>query len=163
MEPRLRLLDDDHHPAFLHPGRTLLVLLHDTEGFDGDDLLAAALYESWDRLLASDEARVSDELGGDSLAILQSLPGVSEPGSTSPVEELILLPTGLALVVLAERLDHLRHLHLRPELRPVWEDVHRDVRAVWLPLAQRVSDRLATRYAHWVRAFDRRLARASRT
>ena len=59
------------------------------------------------------------------------------------------------LVALAERLDHLRHAHLRQDLgaaREAWERASR----VYLPVAERTDRTLARRYASWCRTFPRR-------
>jgi hypothetical protein len=73
------------------------------------------------------------------------------------LERLVGLDDGLGLAVLAERLDHLRHLHLRPDLRGCWGRRHEEVSAVWLPFANRTHAGLGRRFAHWERTFARRL------
>ena len=35
MKPRIALLEDDHDPAYLHPGRSILILLQ-AQGYAGD-------------------------------------------------------------------------------------------------------------------------------
>ena len=82
---------------------------------------------------------------------------VPRPGSERMLETLIGLPEAVALPALAERLDHLRHLHLREDLRGDWAERHREAVAVWLPFAERVHTGLAARFSHWQKAFARRL------
>ncbi len=156
MEPRRRQLSDDHHPAFLHPGRSVLIILHDVrEVPDGNALALAALHESRDPLLRPSAADVERAAGEDVAGALEALP---LPGCENLAEELVLLERGRALAVLAEQLDHLRHLHLRQDLRD-WRSVHAEVADVWGPFAQRMEPRLGVRFAHWLRTFRRRLRR----
>ena len=56
---------------------------------------------------------------------------------------------------LAERLDHLRHLHLK-EPDAAAREVWREARDVWLPFADRTHPDLARRYAWWTRKFTKR-------
>jgi hypothetical protein len=156
MEPRVAQLDDDHHPAYLHPGRSMLVLLHDVTQVDAVVLLIAGLHESVDAALALGPERVSEVAGPSALAALRSIPA---PGDERLVERLLGLGPGLALAALAERLDHLRHLHLRDDLMDYWADTHAETVEAWLPFAARTDSTLARRYAHWVRTFAKRLAR----
>lgn len=46
MRPRSERLDDDHHPDYLHPARTVLILLEDAGVVDPATLSAAALTET---------------------------------------------------------------------------------------------------------------------
>ncbi len=154
MQPRLAALDDDHHPAYLHPGRSVLIVLRDVGPLDGTALAVAALLESEDADLRVPPERVARAIGPDVAGALGSIPG---PGEKDLVERLVGLPAGLAIAALAERLDQLRHLHLRPDLRSRWGERHREALAVWLPVAGRVDARLATRFAHWAGSFERRL------
>jgi hypothetical protein len=156
MEPRRTALEDDHHPAFLHPGRSVLVLLHDVEALETDALALAALHESEDPELRVSPERVRAELGARRAEAAATLP---LPGADTLAETLVVLPRGAGLAVLAERLDHLRHLHMRPERAGSWQATFEEVEAVWRPFAARVDDRLAVRYAHWSRTFARRLGR----
>ena len=63
------------------------------------------------------------------------------------------------VAVLAERLDHLRHLHLRNDLSDEWEARHAEVERAWAPFAARTDPRLVVRFDHWARTFGRRLRR----
>ena len=60
MEPRIDALEDDHHPAYLHPGRCALVLLQDVGPVDVSILALAMLHESTDRALRAPDVRVRE-------------------------------------------------------------------------------------------------------
>jgi hypothetical protein len=153
MAPRLEMLSDDHHPAFLHPARSVLVLVRDVGAVPGETLVVAALLETEDA-----ELRVpTDEVARFGAPTRENLSALPPPGDARLAERLVGLPHELALAALAERLDHLRHLHLRDDLRRDWRGRHREVVEVWLPFAERTEPRLATRFAHWERTFGRRL------
>lgn len=154
MEPRVAALKDDHHPAYLHPGRSVLILLQDVGPLPGTTLAVAAVLESEDEHLRLPVGSAMDELGEGVAASLRSIPF---PGDGRLTERLIGLERGLALAALAERLDHLRHLHLRADLRDRWTDHHEEVATVWLPFAERTHPKLGTRFAHWARTFERRI------
>ena len=154
MQPRIAALEDDHHPAWLHPGRSALILLHDVAHVDPIVLIIAALHESVDASLQVPAEQIQDAVGGSAWQALQSIP---MPGSEKLVERLLLLGPGLAMAALAERLDHLRHLHLREDLIDYWADTHVEVSEAWLPFAARTDATLTRRYAHWVRTFAKRM------
>jgi len=151
MEPR-RVLDE-HDPAFLHPGRTILVLLQDVGPLSADVLAAAAAHESEEARFRLDPSDVRRELGAPVADLLASLP---LPTDDDLVERLITLDEGARLAALAERLDHIRHAHLRED--PVrWRSLRDEVSAAWAPVAERTHPRLADRYRAWLRAISRRL------
>lgn len=154
MGPRVEALDDDHHPAFLHPGRSPLILLQDVGSVDVSVLIVAALHESTDHDLRVSSAEVEAAIGRTAVEAVESIP---LPGDERLVERLLTLGPGLSLAALAERLDHLRHLHMREDLTDAWADVYAEVLDAWLPFAQRIHPRLATRYAHWARTFAKRI------
>ena len=154
MQPRIAALDDDHHPAWLHPGRSALILLHDVEHVDLVVLIAAALHESVDTALQVPPAEIES---GVSVAAVQALARIPMPGDEHLVERLLLLSSGLALAALSERLDHLRHLHLREDLIDSWSETHEEISRAWLPFAARTDTKLTRRYAHWVRTFAKRI------
>jgi len=154
MEPPLASLDDDHHPAFLHPGRSPILLLRDVGAVDVSVLVVAALHESVDEGLRVAPDRVESVIGQAAVRAVEAIP---RPGDERLVERLLTLGPGLSLAALAERLDHLRHLHLREDLMETWADAHQEVMSGWLPFAQRVHAKLATRYAHWARTFVKRI------
>jgi len=153
MKPREARIEDDHDPAFLHPGRVALILLHDTTTTDPSTLTVAVLLESRDSELRAPEDEVRAALGQD---IADGRGSVPAPGDTDLAERLVTLDPALVTAALAERLDHLRHEHLRAPVVP-WDDLWREVSEVWLPVAERTSEPLARRYRHWLRTFGRRL------
>jgi (p)ppGpp synthase/HD superfamily hydrolase len=156
MEPRMAALDDDHHPLYLHPGRTVLVLLRDASCRDGRVLAAAALTETEDEALCVPEAVVRATVGD---AVADLVHAVPAPHAESLAEDLVVADETVRLVALAERLDHLRHGHLR-DADPAWRRaVHAQAESVYLPVAERTHPRLAQRYRHWCRTFGRRLER----
>lgn len=152
MEPRTRSLDDDHHPAYLHPGRTALILLRDAGTVDPEVLAAAVLVETRDPPLRVEEVRVRKVLGDQVARRVAASPA---PGAPDLAEALVTADRDVRLVALAEHLDHLRHLHVRGPA-PDWGERLEEVEAVWLPVAERTHARLARRYRHWARTFRRR-------
>jgi hypothetical protein len=153
MRPRETTLSDDHHPAFLHPGRVALVLLNDVPETTVDSIELAVLIESRDPELRVGDERLRTELGDRVVAARAAIPS---PGSEGLVERLVTLDAAEALAALSERLDHLRHEHLREPVTP-WPELVEEVARVWLPVADRRSAGLARRYRHWLRTFQRRL------
>ena len=156
MEPRVAALADDRHPSFLHPGRSVLILLRDTSCRDPVTLAAAAVVESEDRALAVAPAGILRELGEQVAALAAAVP---LPGSDTLAYDLVTAEERVRLVAIAERLDHLRHGHLRDADRSWRAEVHRQALSVYLPIAQRTHPRVAQRYEHWCRTFQRRLER----
>lgn len=154
MEPRVAQIEDDHHPAYLHPGRSALILMHDVGKVDVTVLVLATLHESRDMGLRVPSGQVESEVGAAAVEALRAIPIA---GDERLVEHLVTLGPGSALVALAERLDHLRHLHMREDLMHLWADVHDEVVQAWLPFAARTNSTLARRYAHWVRTFVKRI------
>lgn len=154
MTPRVGVLEDDHHPAYLHPGRSALVLLRDVGALDASVLVVAVLHESLDAHLRVGAEELEEHVG---LAALEALASIPRPGDERLAEGLLTLGPGLSLAALAERLDHLRHLHVREDLVDLWADSYREVVEVWLPFARRVHPKLAARYAHWARTFVKRI------
>ncbi|MDZ7781162.1 MAG: hypothetical protein U5R14_14675 [Gemmatimonadota bacterium] len=152
MEPREAALDDDHHPAFLHPGRVALVLLNDVDGAPAPAVVLGTLLESRDPQLRADSEKVAEAFGTQVADARSSVPA---PGAPDLAERLVTLPPDIALGALAERLDHLRHEHLREPVIP-WATLVDEVSGVWLPVAERASEALARRYRHWLRTFRRR-------
>lgn len=154
MEPRIAMLDDDHHPAYLHPGRSVLILLQDVGCIDVGTLVVAAIHESVDGLLRIPDDRLEHDMGEGEFVALGTIP---IPGEERLLEKLVTLKTGTALAALAERLDHLRHLHLRDDLRDSWRGAHQEVLETWLPFSHRIHPRLATRFEYWTRRFAKRI------
>ena len=157
MEPRAAALEDDHHPLFLHPGRAVLILLRDVGCLDPVILAAAAVVESEDAELRVPLAEIRRVLGDEVAALVAAVP---MPNAESLAYDLVTADERVRLVALAERLDHLRHGHLR-EADHVWRVVaHGQARSVYLPVAHRTHPRLTQRYEHWCRTFARRLERS---
>ncbi|HSG08527.1 MAG TPA: hypothetical protein VLA36_09220 [Longimicrobiales bacterium] len=156
MEPRIAALTDDHHPLYLHPGRTVLVLLRDASCVDGTVLAAAALTESEDEVFRIGDPAVRITVGDEVADILRRIP---LPNSERLAEELLVAELSVRLVALAERLDHLRHGHLRDADHAWRRAIHAQAESAYLPVAERTHPRLAQRYRHWCRTFARRLDR----
>ncbi len=153
MSVRVEVLHDDHHPSYLHPGRSVLVLLQDVGRLPAEILATAAVHDTEDDDLRVSWNAVRDTLGDAVADMVESLP---LPGDKRLTERLDTLDEGPRLAALAERLDHLRHAHLRED-RMWWRAIHEEAGAVWVPVAERTHPRLATRYRHWHRTFARRL------
>jgi (p)ppGpp synthase/HD superfamily hydrolase len=73
---------------------------------------------------------------------------------TDLAEALVLAEPDVGAIALAERLDHARHLHFRDEMH--WRPFYTEIREIYLPLANRVQERLAQRLARWAGSFERR-------
>ena len=143
---RLEVLGNDEHFETLHSARTLLILLDDCDVDDAETLAAAAGVES-----AHDALRVAISEPGSAGSAQVPIPASS--GETL-LEDLVSAPLETRLIALAERLDHARHLHLRPPAE--WGAFHESIGSVYLPLAGRSHPRLARRYDWWWRMFRRR-------
>ncbi len=148
MEPRLARIDNDHHPDFLHTARTALILIEDAGVTDRAVLCAAALCETRATDLA---VRPGTELGEAVARLLEEVP---DPAAPELLETLVTASPGAQLVAVAERLDHARHLHLRPE--PEWRPYHATTCEVYAPVARRVSAPLADRLRYWCATFRER-------
>lgn len=155
MAPRVTALRNQRDPVYLHPGHTVLILLRDAGIVDPVILCAAALTESEDSAFRIVPDRIRAEVGEDVAGLVAAVP---MPRRETLAEELIAAPERVRLVALAERLDHLRHAHMR-EVDQAWRRaVHEEAMRVYLPVAERTHGKLAARYRHWGRAFARRLA-----
>jgi (p)ppGpp synthase/HD superfamily hydrolase len=149
MEVRRVALADDHDPAYLHPGRTVLILLQDTPERDPGHLAAAALVESEEPALRVAVREIHDIVGQE---VADLAAGVPIPPGEDLLERLLEVPSEVARIALAERLDHLRHLHLEADpARRI--RMHREAEEIYAPLAGRVDPVLARRYAWWCRMF----------
>jgi (p)ppGpp synthase/HD superfamily hydrolase len=152
MEPRLARALDDHHPDYLHPARTALILMDDAGVDDPVTLAAALITETRDRSLAAEPARVA-ELGPAVVAVAAEIPEPHTAGDRL-LEILVAAPAAVRLVAVAERLDHARHLHLRPE--PEWAGYHATTCGAYTPVAQRTDPQLAGRLGWWCTTFQQR-------
>lgn len=155
MRPRVAGFDNDHHPLFLHPGRTVLVLLRDVGCLDPLTLAAAALVESEDQALRIPGVEVAEVVGR---AVADLVVRVPLSGREDLAEALVTAEETVRLVALAERLDHLRHAHLRDAPAGWCSAVLAEAEAVYRPVAHRTHPRLAQRYDHWCRTFARRVS-----
>jgi hypothetical protein len=153
MAPRIASIEDDHDPAYLHPGRTVLLLFQDVGDVPVEALCAAAVHETerLDLRVSVDDIRGA--LGDRVADIVAELP---PPGDERLLERLVTLERPALLAALAERLDQLRHAHLREDLE-WWRAIFDEAEAAWVPVAERTHPRLADRYRHWHRTFARRL------
>lgn len=149
---REEVLADEEDPRFLHPARSVLILLDDAEVADARVLGAAALVETGEHELA---------LPG---AVLAALPpaavalaaGVPRPGGERDalLEALVGAPPETRLIACAERLDVTRHAHMLPGFEASrWLE---EVLGVYLPVARRTHERLALRFERWATAWQRR-------
>jgi hypothetical protein len=150
MEARLVL--DDHDPDFLHPARTALILMEDARVADPRVLAAGLVLETRDPALRT-PSEVVQRLDAGVAAIVTAIPGPgAEPGDR--LERLVALSEQAALAAVAERLDHARHLHLRPESE--WWSYHDSMCRVYRPFAQRTHAVLAGRIEWWCTTFRQR-------
>ncbi len=154
MVPRVAKLEYQRHPVYLHPGHTALILLREVGVQDPVILCAAAVLESEDEELRVAGEVVRGEVGSDVADLVATVP---MPRREELVEELVAAPEPVRLVALAERLDHLRHAHMRKASQAWRRRVHEEAMWAYLPVAERTHARLALRYRHWGRAFARRL------
>jgi (p)ppGpp synthase/HD superfamily hydrolase len=155
MRPRLRYLPDVFHYDVLHPARTILILLEDVACHDACVLAAAALTETLDPRM-----RVGPEdagaLGDDVAAKVRAVPNPLDISDDALVEALVTAESDVALIAVAERLDHARHLHMRE--REEWVAYHAQTVNVYLPLAARLSEELTRRLERWAWSFERRIS-----
>jgi (p)ppGpp synthase/HD superfamily hydrolase len=150
--PRLDVIDDDHHPDYLHPGRTAVVLLDDVGLADPLALAAACVLDTRRGDLEPPDHEVTQNV---SAAVTDFRSAVPRPGSVRLLEDLLASEPDVILVALAERLDQVRHAHMWGDLAEARE-AHHEAFEVYLKKAERTHARLATRYTHWCRAFSER-------
>ena len=145
MGPRLDRIEEDHHPDYLHPARTALILMDDTREADPVTLAAALFVETRDPTLAAPADAMHRVSPAD----------VPIPARTPRLlEALLARPAPAIRIAAAERLDHARHLHLRPESE--WGEAHAATREAYVPVTRRVDGTLAARLAWWCDMFERR-------
>jgi len=148
--PRVAALSDDHDPALLHPGRSLLILLGDTPERSPERLATAALIDSVDPRFPPVTAGL--EGVADILARAPLLGPEDRGDEDTRLEVLVTAPAELTRLVLAERLDHLRHLHLSPDME-LRLRLHGEASRILAPVAERVDPVLGRRYRWWCRMF----------
>ena len=158
VEHRNRVLGDVFHPDLLHPARSALILLEDAGCTDDVVLTAAALTESEFPALRLPDQGIRGSFGARVADFVAAVP-VPAGRDEGLLEELVGLPHDVALIAVAERLDHARHLHFRD--RSAWPGFLEQIQNAYLPLSGRVSGGLQTRLARWSQAFeDRYISRA---
>lgn len=150
MHPRRQHLEDEHHPDYLRPGRTALILMSDLGIRDPVQIAAGALMESWRPELA---AKVEDD---ELRAIVAAIPTPIRDGELL-LEELLVAPEPYRIIALAERLDQVRHLHLHET--EIWAARHNETVEIYLPIANRTDPTLARRFRWWCRVFEERFLR----
>jgi (p)ppGpp synthase/HD superfamily hydrolase len=153
LERRARHFRDPQHTDFLHPARTALILLHDTPLTDADALTAAVLFDSERRALTFDADEAAGIGGERAGGMIAALPIPAEAADLL-LERLVAADEAVRLIALAERLDHVRRLHLRPT--EWWQAVHDEIEAVYLPVAERTDATLARRFRWWADMFAER-------
>jgi (p)ppGpp synthase/HD superfamily hydrolase len=141
-------IEDDHDPRYLHPARTIRILIADGDCRSVETLAAAAFVDTIDRELAPAPPTVP---------LRDFVEAVPRPDRDADLllERIVTAEHDVALVALAERLDHARQLHMRAA--PAWPAFHAEVRAVYIPAARRVAAQIARRLERWADAFERRL------
>ena len=147
--PRLAVIDDDHHPDYLHPGRTAVVLLDDVGLSDPVALAAACVLDTRRNDLEPPDREVTQHVSAAVTAFRNVVP---RPGSVTLLEDLLASEPDVVLVALAERLDQVRHAHMWGALAEA-RAAHQEASEVYLKMAERTHARLAARYTHWCRAF----------
>lgn len=151
MQPRLRAGLDEHHPDYLHPARTAIILMDDAEVADAAVLAAALITETRDPALRPGPHAAAG-LPDDVRALAAAVPDPAEHGRV--LERLVVADATVRLVALAERLDHARHLHLRDPGE--WRGYHDLTCAAYAPAAARTHPVLDRRLAWWCRTFRKR-------
>jgi hypothetical protein len=141
---------DEDHPDWLHPGRTLLVLLDDGGIRDRDLLVLAAGVDQREPQHIPAGTRRSLEAAGFPL-FAEGFGGESDPDEEAGwLEAAILLDPGSLTLLVAEGLDLVRHLHLLPPSASRARAAHRGVNLL-APLAYRIGGTLERRFRWWTR------------
>lgn len=141
--------DDQHHPEYLHPGRSALILLQDLGETDPLTLAASLVVDSMSPAWTPTDDKVDDERLNE---IRRSIP---MSGAVDLAERLVVGDDRVRRVALAERLDHLRHAHLWADME-ARRRAHDEAVAVYAPVADRTHPDLSRRYAWWCRMFGAR-------
>ena len=152
MARRLVLIDDDHDPDYLHPGRTAVVLLDDVGLADPVALAAASVLDTRRDDLAPPDDEVTERVSAAVTAFRRAVP---RSGSDTLLEDLLASEHDVVLVALAERLDQVRHAHMWGDLGEA-RTAHQEASEIYLKMAERAHSRLAARYTQWCRAFGER-------
>ena len=158
MAPRLAVMEDDHDPDHLHPGRSAVILLDDVRLADPIALSAACLLDTRRNDLEVPDREVTQHVSPDVTAFRKVVP---RSGSVTLLEDLLSSERDHVLVALAERLDQVRHAHLWGDLSEA-RSAHLEASEVYLKMAERTHARLAARYASWCRAFEEKYSNDAR-
>lgn len=148
MEPRARAGLDDHAPDYLHTARTALILMDDATVADPVSLAAALVTETRDPALRPSGSAIA-ALGEAVVERVRAVPDPREEGVL--LERLVAAPLPVLMLTLAERLDHARHLHLRPPEE--WAPYHALTCAAHAVAAARAHPLLRRRFEWWCRTF----------
>jgi hypothetical protein len=150
---RIAALQDVFHREMLHPARTVLIMLEDTDCRSPSVLAAAALTETEfpELRIASDVIRAHFGTAVSDTARL--VPQPHEWGEEL-AEQLVIANDDVALIAVAERLDHARHLHFRDS--SLWRPFFLQIMDTYLPFSERVNPILARRLSRWAGAFEAR-------
>lgn len=151
---RLATLGNVFHPDLLHPARNALILIQDVGCRNSVTLTAAALSETEFPELRIRPEEIRDAFGGVVADLVSAVP-CPATAQDLLMEALVTAPDDVALIAIAERLDHARHLHFREPA--VWPAFFNQIVDVYLPASARVSGELERRLARWSQAFERRL------
>ena len=152
IEPRVEYFGNVFDFDVLHPARTALNLIELTQCKSAVVLAAAQLVETHHTEL---DGVVSGELPENVRALARVVPSPLTLQSEELLEALVTADDDVALIAVAERLDHARHLHMRDS--SLWADFYQQTQEVYLPVAQRLHPELYARYHRWATAFGRRL------
>ena len=158
MAPRLAVIDDDHDHDYLHPGRTVVILLDDVGLADPVALAAACLLDTRRLELEAPDDEISAHVSPAVTAFRNEVP---RSGSETLLEDLLASGPDVVLVALAERLDQVRHAHLWGNL-PEARAAHQEASDVYMKMAERTHAQLAARYTSWCRAFGERYLAGAR-
>ena len=112
-------------------------------------LAAAMSVDSEDPSWAPDVSDIADE------RLIGLIAQIPASGVDDLAERLWGAEPDACRAALAERLDHLRHAHLWPDLDER-RRAHEEAVSVYAPMAERTHPQLAHRYAWWCRMFGAR-------
>ncbi len=152
MEPRFAAGVGDHHPDYLHPSRTALILMDDARIEDAAVIAAALVTETRSPGFAVSAADL-ERLGSRVHAIVSEIANFG-PMEDTLAERLVGASMDARLVAIAERLDHARHLHLRG--RDEWAQYHAATCGTYAPVAHRTDAAMAGRIDWWCTTFRER-------
>lgn len=154
LEGRTALPGGEEDPAFLHPARTILILMDDAALLDPVALAASSLIDRWIGFPCHLPESACGLLPSGIRAFWDLLPP-GRAGETDPDrlrEALERLPVPLRAGVLSSGLDRIRHLHLDVAGGPVSAGgVIEEARGVLAPMAEHTFPVLDRRFRWWLR------------